>query len=283
MSKRSSVIKANKAAAQVNLTAPHIVDPFDVRTTQLLKNPEQAVKEDHQAGFDAGYAEGLAQAQADVAAATEDATNRVRRALAALNEAVVSFDQRQTVALADVEDAIVAGAFALARTILQRELICAQDPGADALARALQLLPDRGSAVARLHPDDAATLNMQRLECGNRQLVFIADPNVEIGGCVIECGEMSIDAQLSSALAQAAKAMAVDPTLASLDEPLINDDVRLARHEAAEIAAANAQVSDEPAVNDMTDAPKRASKGKKTSAGSGRKSSRKTASEAPST
>jgi flagellar assembly protein FliH len=237
---RASVIKANSAAKQVNLTTNVVMDRFEPKTTKALQNPAAAVAEDHQKGFEAGYAEGLAKAQADVIAATEETTKRVRRVVSALTEAVDTFDQRQTVALADVEDAIVAGAFALARTILQRELICAEDPGGDALARALQLVPDRGEVVARMHPDDAATLNMQRLQSATRQIVLVADPNVERGGCIIEAGEMRIDAQLSTALAQAGKAMKVDPALVDTKEPVAGEDVVQARMAAAAEALAQA-------------------------------------------
>lgn len=299
---RPRIIKASESDS---VQAPQVVmNRFEAAKPVVRVDNSPAAQ--HKVGYDTGYQEGLAQARADVIAATEDSSRRVRRAIAALSEAVTRFDQRQTVALADVEDAIVAGAFALARTVLQRELITATDPGGDALARALQLLPDRGDVTARLHPDDIATLNMDKVTSATRTVHLVPDANIELGGCVVQVGEMRIDAQLSSALEHAARAMSVDPSLVEVDEPLIDEDVAAARMEAA-IAAlqfASQQVdlgSAQPettaegtrrsrvstkdlaadAVIEGTEAPS-APKSKKANAGSARQSSRKTASEAPS-
>jgi flagellar assembly protein FliH len=265
-----------------------VVDRFEQRPIQVNVNPQTAQTQ-KQEGYDAGYQEGLAQARADVIAATEDSNRRVRRALAALSEAVNTFDQRQTVALGDVEDAIVAGAFALARSILQRELMTATDPGGDALARALQLVPDRGDVIARLHPDDAATLNMERVTSTGRTVHLVADPAIELGGCIVEVGAMRIDAQLSSALQHAARAMSLDESIVESNEPLIGADVEAARMEAAIAALQQASLQqvdlpiqdlEEDAVIESTEAAPRAPESK-SATGRGRKSSRKTASEAP--
>ena len=113
-----------------------VMDRFDPSSAVSLRNPAGAAEAARKRAFDEGYNDGLTQARADVIAATDDANKRVRRALSALTEAVDAFDTRQTVALGDVEDAIVAGAFASARTILQRESLPPTDPGGgDALAR----------------------------------------------------------------------------------------------------------------------------------------------------
>jgi flagellar assembly protein FliH len=283
--RRPQIIKASATQKMQQM----VMDRFEQKPIQIAATPASTPKSQHKEGYDAGYQEGLMQARADVVAATEDSNRRVRRALAALTEAVDMFDQRQTVALADVEDAIVAGAFALARSILQRELMTASDPGGDALARALQLVPDRGDVTARLHPDDAATLNMERVTSTGRTVHLISDASVELGGCVVEMGDMRIDAQLSSALQHAASAMSVDAELIEVEEPFIDEDIAASRTEAAMAALNHAatqtefssQGSTADAVIESTEAPKRASGSKKANAGSARKSSRKTASEAP--
>lgn len=286
--RRPRIIKANEPAAPVARQV--ILDKFDPSQIQVTRNPTQRQAAEHKRGYEEGYQEGLAKARADVVAATDESSRRVRNALAALSEAVASFDSRETVALGDVEDAIVAGAFALARSILQRELITATDPGGDALARALQLAPDRGDVIAYLHPDDIATLNMDRITSPTRTVQLVANPSIELGGCIVEVGNLRIDAQLSSALQHAARAMSVDSTLVEeIDEPLIDEDVTEARMSAAISALQNAamgaelpiQESPEGAVIEGTEAPSGATKKKNANAGSARKSSRKTASEAP--
>jgi flagellar assembly protein FliH len=209
-----------------------IIDTFDPDSVQVLRDPVGSVEIARQAGYDAGYNEGLAQARQDVTNATEDANKRVRRALAALAQAVDAFDERQTVALADVEDAVVAAAFEIARKVVQRELAVAEDPGADAIARAMALLPNRGDVIARLHPDDVATLNMDRLASMSRTVQLYADPSIELGGCIVEVGDMRIDSQLSTAFDHVKQALSIDPALLT-NEPLIDEDVQTARSEAA--------------------------------------------------
>jgi flagellar assembly protein FliH len=289
--RKPQVLKAGTTAA----VQPLEMTRFEQRSVTAQSTVAPTPQQQHQQGYDAGYQEGLAQARADVIAATEDSNRRVRRALAALTEAVDMFDNRQTVALADVEDAIVAGAFALAHSILQRELITATDPGADALARALQLVPDRGDVVARLHPDDVATLNMERVTSTGRTVHLVPDASIELGGCVAEVGDMRIDAQLTSALQHAARAMSVDPELVDIEAPVVDEDVEGARMQAAMEALQRAAIGaentpqglDADAVIEGTEAAstsgeaRNATNTNRTTAGRSRKSSRKNASEAP--
>jgi flagellar assembly protein FliH len=159
------------------------------------------------AAMQRGYEEGLEQARAQIEAAMEDANAKVRRALAALSAAIESFDQRQTLAVADVEDAIVAGAFGIAQAIVQRELQVTEAPGAEALARAMQLVPERGDITARMNPNDIDTLSIEDLATGTRTVRVVADASVEAGGCIVEVGETRIDSQLSSAFAHVQTAL----------------------------------------------------------------------------
>lgn len=168
-----------------------------------------------------GYQDGLLRAKAEVEAAMDDSNKRVQRALAALCDAVETFDQRQTVALADVDDAIAMGALAIASAVLQRELNTMSDPGAEAIIRAIALAPNRGEVIARLHPEDAQTLNMDSVSTGSRTVRVVADPKVEPGGCIVDAGELRVDAQISSALDNVRTALRLDGNLPmEVTEPL---------------------------------------------------------------
>src|SRR5437773_1636371 len=83
----------------------------------------------------------------------------------------------------------------LAAAVVGRELQLSASPGSDALARALALVPAGCAAVARLHPDDVASVGDL-----SGAVTVIADPAVEPGGCILEVGDSRIDAQLGSAL-----------------------------------------------------------------------------------
>jgi flagellar assembly protein FliH len=88
----------------------------------------------------------------------------------------------------------------LAAAIVGRELEVSASPGADALARAMALVPAGSAAVARLHPSDVAVLGDGPYGDAAGKLTVIADPAVEEGGCVLEVGDCRIDAQLGPAL-----------------------------------------------------------------------------------
>ena len=166
-------------------------------------------------GYAEGYAAGLgsaaeqAQATAARVRAESEAAERQRdahlaRAVELLLTAADDFRSREQIALAQVEDAVVDLALSIARSVLDRELATSADPGADAIARALALVPDDGPVTVRLHPDDALALGELSQAAPGRELVVVADPAVEPGGCVAEAAGRQVDAQVGPALARVA-------------------------------------------------------------------------------
>jgi len=146
-------------------------------------------------GLRAGMAEGLAAGRAAMAAETAAALGRLESLMASLNDAAADLRRRRALELAGLEEALARTAVDLASAIIGRELQVAASPGADALARALALVPAGAAVVARLHPADAAVLTDP-----TEGVTVIADPAVEPGGCILEVGDSRIDAQLGSAL-----------------------------------------------------------------------------------
>lgn len=209
---RPQVLRGSKAEAAEQAFNTSTLAAFDPLATQRRLTPEEVNELARRQGFQKGYAEGLEAARQEVEAAMDDANKRVRRALAALCEAVDGLDQRETTALHTVEDEIAAGAVTIAHAILQRELDTMSNPGAEAIARAMKLVPPRGDAVARLNPDDVATLSIDQVSTTTRTVRVVADPSIEPGGCVVDVGDSRIDAQLSTALANVTKALEISPT-----------------------------------------------------------------------
>lgn len=150
-------------------------------------------------GRAAGYEEGRAAAVADAVAAVRADT---ASALDALERAAGQLAAAEAVSLADVEAIVVDLALRIAEAVLDRELAVAADPGADALRRALALAPEDGHIVARLHPDDVATLGDLAELAPGRHVELVADPAVSRGGAVVDVGAARIDARLSTALAR---------------------------------------------------------------------------------
>jgi flagellar assembly protein FliH len=111
-------------------------------------------------------------------------------------------------ALQDIEREVVSVAFELATALVGRELEVARDPGADALTRAMALVPDRGEVVARLHPADAETFQRaDRRAPGREPFTIVADPSVERGGCIVDVSTTQVDAQLGPALQRMREAL----------------------------------------------------------------------------
>jgi flagellar assembly protein FliH len=146
-------------------------------------------------GYGAGMAEGLAAGRAALAAESAAHAARLESVIRSLDEAAADLRRRQALELAGLEDTLARTAVDLASAIIGRELQVAASPGADALARAMGLVPAGATATARLHPADAALITD-----GPTGVTFIADPAVESGGCILEVGDSRIDAQLGSAL-----------------------------------------------------------------------------------
>ena len=126
----------------------------------------------------------------------------VGQLMSALTAAAAELQTRATVEMAQIEDDLAAAALTIAEAVIGRELALADAPGQDAIARALALAP-AGDAIVRLHPDDVATAGGDF----GRELTILADPTVEPGGCIVEIGACTIDAQISTALDRVREAL----------------------------------------------------------------------------
>jgi flagellar assembly protein FliH len=169
---------------------------------------EAEIQRGYDEGYGAGWAEGLAAGRAAAAAESAAAAARLDAVTRALADAAADLRHRQALDLADLEDALARTAVDLATAVIGRELAVSASPGADALARALALVPAGATAVARLNPADVATLGDA---AADSTLTVIADPAVEPGGCILEVGDSRIDAQLGPALDRVRAALGSDP------------------------------------------------------------------------
>ena len=166
-------------------------------------------------GYRTGLAEGVAAGRAAMVAESAASLARLEAVVRSLDEAAAELGRREALELGGLEDALARTAVDLAAAIVGRELQVADSPGADALARALALVPAGAAATARLHPADAALLDDARPStliapdslsgpAGPRGVpagvTIVADPSIEPGGCILEVGDSRIDAQLGPAL-----------------------------------------------------------------------------------
>lgn len=199
---------ASVTGVDARLTDPHLQSVVDhARLAAVAAGRAEGYAEGHAAGLAAARAQAqatAAQVRNESEAAERQRDAHLARAVDLLLTAANDLRKRDQIALAAIEDTVVELALSIARTVLDRELATSADPGADAIARALALAPDECPVTVRLHPDDARALGALSQAAQGRELVVVADPSVEPGGCVAEAAGRQVDAQVGSALARVA-------------------------------------------------------------------------------
>lgn len=193
---------------QASRTTDYVAPAFPVSAVSRNIRREEAevaaLRRD--AGYRDGHAQGHAEGRREVEQAIADHranADRLARVINALEAAADDLTRRDALALADAEGHIVAVAVELAEQLIGRELEVTTSPVIDAMARAIGVLPDRGTPILRVHPDDETTAR----EAAHADLVrwrgavtVVADPRVEAGGCIVDVDDCRIDAQLGPAL-----------------------------------------------------------------------------------
>ncbi|GAA1823565.1 hypothetical protein GCM10009682_49800 [Luedemannella flava] len=165
------------------------------------------------AGYADGWAQGqraarlaaqaaLAQSQAVAEAAQQAQLAALDQAVGAVARAATALEARVTPMAEDLEDMIMGFAVDLAEALLARELSDVGVRAAEAARRAMALAPASFPVTLRLHPEDLRTLGGDRpaeYQFEGRQVRLIADPTLEPGDAIAECGATTIDASLAEA------------------------------------------------------------------------------------
>ncbi len=122
-----------------------------------------------------------------------------------VEEMLEKLQTEQEAFLAEVEQAAVRLAYAIARKIIRRELTAEPDLVLQTVREAVQKLAAASRITIRCHPDDLGLLQADKvlqkwLEAREAQVKFRADDQIERGGCVVESDAGTVDAQLKSQL-----------------------------------------------------------------------------------
>ncbi|WP_330186215.1 FliH/SctL family protein [Dactylosporangium sp. AC04546] len=188
---------------------------FDVDLREREELPPELVAqvraEAEAVGYADGWAQGMREAQAsadeeadrvaaEMAAMADMHRRRVERALQAVGAAAAELERRMVPAAQDVEEQIVATAFALAEAVLGRELRTTTEPGREALARVLALAPSGSPVTVRLNPDDRRTIGQRELVLDGRTVSIVEDAGLQPGDAIAICAATTIDARLGPAL-----------------------------------------------------------------------------------
>jgi flagellar assembly protein FliH len=195
----------------------------DLREHPTLPNEiaDRLRSEAQATGYAAGWAQGRREAELAAQATREEVAAQVRqevdvqalraeRALVAISLAVADLEHRMVPVATELEDLAVGMAFALAEAVIGRELEASAQPGRDAVARALALVPASRPVTVHLHPADHETVTGGQpgpVEIDGRTVTLLADPSLQPGDAVAECDATTIDARIEPALARVREVM----------------------------------------------------------------------------
>ncbi len=161
-------------------------------------------------GFQQGRQEGLAAGLEAARYKTQqhlDGLDQHRRELGETVEAVINGLNGHIDAFGeDLAQRATSLALEIARAVLDREVQVSEDPGAEAIARCLELAPTTGCLSVQLNPEDAERLS-EIPNIGAREFVVNPDPHLASGDTIITVDDLVIDGRLSEALRRVEEAL----------------------------------------------------------------------------
>lgn len=168
-------------------------------------------------GYAIGWSEGRRAAEeragAEVAAAARHHAEEDKRreaehqiAVDALHRAAERLTASTAQVCASVEAQAVDVAMRLTETLVGRELELGTQPGADAIRRALSLLPGEPLVTVRLNPQDVPASAVDDLV--GTGVRVLADPALQRGDAVAEAADFVVDASIATALERVREVLA---------------------------------------------------------------------------
>lgn len=173
----------------------------DSETDVLQSRHSKAVSQ----GYDEGYAQGLAQARVDADRERGEEASRVEAAIAGLNKAIAAMQEADLHLRSEIQKSAPRLAFALLEQLLDRELEVATNPGREAIVRTLALEDGTLPATVRMNPADIERLGQIAEFALGREVFLLADPQIHIGGALVEIGNTTLDGQIDTALERVKK------------------------------------------------------------------------------
>ncbi len=173
---------------------------------QLDDAREAARSSGFQQGRQEGLAAGLMAARHQVEENQEEAKGQLDRLGELLASTLDRIEVRSEELGQQLAGQVTDLALEIAKAVIDRELELADDPGAEALARCLDLVPATGTLTARLNPDDVDALG-QVPGLGDRELVVTPDPSLTSGDAIVTVDHVTIDARLSESMRRVEEAL----------------------------------------------------------------------------
>lgn len=212
MSRRTEILIRGEEAARAKRI--DLIQPL-VRSEYTSVGPwadelNEEYETARQAGFEQGRNEGRAIAVKQMEGQFQLETERHEADLAEVSKALVTLLADLEAKADELEHRLASEtvdlALEIAEAVLGHEVAASADPGADALARCLELAPSSGDLVARLHPEDAAQLG-EVDGLNDRGVTIHPDPSLARGDAVVMIDDATIDARMSESLRRVGEAL----------------------------------------------------------------------------
>lgn len=160
-------------------------------------------------GYETGYQEGISKAKSEYEEQFLVSKNRVDAVLETLANAVLNVKETERELLKRIEKTVPEVAYELVEAILTREIQTLDDPGREAITRALTIDTANENATIHLNPQDIKTLTDLSDLKTKREIEIVVDPDIESGDALVVIGKATIDARISSALERVKKILKV--------------------------------------------------------------------------
>lgn len=170
-------------------------DALDAASRREAMEREAAIAAAYSRGFEEGREAG------------EDAeAARFRTASQSVSEALAQISARERVFTENLRDNLCALATAIARHVIGRELAADPQLVEQLVHRALEVFPIDQPVRVRVNPVDLAALATSggsHPQLSHRESIWMPDPQVAPGGCIVEGRERIVDGRVDTALERA--------------------------------------------------------------------------------
>ena len=161
---------------------------------KVLAEARRQASEIERAAYEKGYAEGRDRGEAEGKARYEESVSRLTRM-------TDSVEQQRNLIQKQYEKELLPVVLAVVDRLVHHEISVNQRVIFGCLCKALQFVADSAVVKVHLHPDDfakirEASLTNTDLLAGRKQLDFIEDESVSMGGCLLRSDFGEVDASL---------------------------------------------------------------------------------------
>jgi flagellar assembly protein FliH len=198
--------QAERLLSGAKAQAQALVQAAEAEAVQLK---EKARQEGYQEGFSQGTSDGYESGEKQ---GEETGLGRYTETVSRLQTLLESVQKEKEAYFNDREALMVELALKVAAKVIAREVQTRPDHVSNLLRHAIRKLADKSRLVVTVHPEDLERITQARADGllslpGVKQVEFLADEKMVVGGVRVASGNLTLDAALDSQLAELARVL----------------------------------------------------------------------------